>query len=71
MDEWIDCPECKGWTSAETGMDCAICDGEGSIHNPDWDDDVADEVARQIMATSDADVLARKWPPLVVSAIKE
>lgn len=28
---------------------------------------VSDEVVRQILATSDADVLAGKWPPLVAS----
>jgi hypothetical protein len=35
------------------------------------DDKVSDEVIRQILATSDADALAGRWPPLVRSATEE
>jgi hypothetical protein len=35
------------------------------------DQKVDDEVVRQILATSDADALAGRWPPLVKSATSE
>lgn len=47
MEEWIDCPECQGWTSTETGMDCPICGGDGAIHNPDFGSDADDEIEKQ------------------------
>lgn len=36
----------------------------------EWDDAIADEAIRQILETSDEDVLANKWPPLVESVEK-
>lgn len=35
------------------------------------DEKIDDEVIRQIVATSDADALAGRWPPLVASATRD
>lgn len=40
--DFIDCPACDGWTPAETGMICNLCDGEG-VNWEDWPDDEFDD----------------------------
>lgn len=38
----ITCPSCQGWTPAETGWVCTLCEGEGVIWDEYPDDDYDD-----------------------------
>jgi len=77
IDESWQCRTCDA--PAEVGgAHCMTCrmywdDVAAGVFDRDDERDaaVSDEVFRQIMATSDADVLAGNWPPLVRSVLQD